>query len=146
MVGECDTSHAGGSRQESEAGGQHDGKYGYYNIPDITQHPTDRNGWMSGAPRTYYATTAAGRESIFVCEGAKDVWRHWQALQGSPLADGLLLVTSTHGSSIPAEWKDPSFWSRWQHVYFAQDNRTVGVMHVDDLNAPRLRWTSRKGQ
>ncbi|HWS86444.1 MAG TPA: hypothetical protein VN282_05755 [Pyrinomonadaceae bacterium] len=108
------------------ADGQLYGKYGYYNIPGVTQNPTDKNGWMSGRPRTYYAAAAAGRESIFVCEGAKDVWRHWQALDGSPLGSGLLLVTSTHGSSFPKEWKDPAFWSRWKHVYLAQDNDEAG--------------------
>jgi hypothetical protein len=103
------------------------GRYGYYNVPDVTCNPTDKNGWMSGPPRVYYADAASeSRLSIFVCEGAKDVWRHWQALQGSKLADGLLLVTSTHGSAVPEEWKEPGYWTRWQHVYLAQDNDEAG--------------------
>lgn len=102
------------------------GKYGYYNVPGVTEHPTDRNGWMSGPPRAYYADAAGERESVFVCEGAKDVWRHWQALRGTKFAGQLLLVTSTHGSSIPEEWKDPAYWSRWEHVYLAQDNDEAG--------------------
>ena len=31
-------------------------------------------------------------------------------------------------------------------VYFPQNDRAVSGMHVDDLNAPRLRGTSRQGQ
>jgi hypothetical protein len=124
------------------ADGEFCGKYGYYNIPDVTQNPTDKNGWMSGSPRTYYAAAASGRESIFVCEGAKDVWRHWQALEGSPLGAGLLLVTSTHGSGVPVEWKDPSFWARWRHVYFAQDNDEAG----DFMAAKLMSYTGREAR
>jgi hypothetical protein len=102
------------------------GKYGYYNVPGVTEHPTDKNGWMSGAPRAYYADPAGERQSVFVCEGAKDVWRHWQALQGSKFDGQLLLITSTHGSSIPEEWKNPAYWTRWEHVYLAQDNDEAG--------------------
>lgn len=101
-------------------------KYGYYNIPGVTKNPTDKNGWMSGEVRTYYADPVSSQKTIFVCEGAKDVWRHWQALRGSALADELLLVTSTHGSAFPDEWKDPAFWSRWETVYFGQDNDEAG--------------------
>jgi hypothetical protein len=101
-------------------------KYGYYNIPGVTKNPTDRNGWMSGEVRTYYADAVGGQRKIFVCEGAKDVWRHWQALQGSPLARDLLLVTSTHGSAFPDEWKGPEFWARWDTVFFGHDNDEAG--------------------
>jgi hypothetical protein len=101
-------------------------KYGYYNIPGVTKNPTDKNGWMSGEVRTYYSAPMNSQKNIFVCEGAKDVWRHWQALQGSALAGDLLLITSTHGSAFPDEWKDPAFWSRWETVYFGQDNDEAG--------------------
>jgi hypothetical protein len=101
-------------------------KYGYYNVPDVTKNPVDQNGWMSGEVRTYYATPAEGRRSLFVCEGAKDVWRHWQALLGDPAGQGLLLVTSTHGSAFPVEWKDPSFWAPWEMVYFGHDSDEAG--------------------
>lgn len=101
-------------------------KYGYYNIPGVTKNPTDKNGWMSGEVRSYYAETESEKKSIFVCEGAKDVWRHWQALQDSPFGRDLLLVTSTHGSAFPNEWKDSTFWARWEKVYLGQDNDEAG--------------------
>lgn len=101
-------------------------KYGYYNIPGVTRNPVDGNGWMSGVVRTYYSDEARGRKILFVCEGAKDVWRHWQALRGTPFADNLLLITSTHGSAFPEEWRDPAFWSHWEAVYFGHDNDEAG--------------------
>jgi hypothetical protein len=109
------------------------GRYGYYNIPGLTAHPTDKNGWMSGSPRAYYATPVGARTSIFVCEGAKDVWRHWQALQGSKFEKQMLLVTSTHGSAFPEEWKDPDYWSHWEHVYLAEDNDEAGDFIATNL-------------
>lgn len=108
-------------------------KYGYYNVPGVTKNPVDKNGWMSGEVRTYYAQAVAGQEAVFICEGAKDIWRHWQALQGTELEKGLLLITSTHGSAFPDEWKNPGFWSRWNNIYFGHDNDDAG-----DLTAARL--------
>jgi hypothetical protein len=101
-------------------------KYGYYNIPGVTKNPTDRNGWMSGEVRTYYADAVALQKKVFVCEGAKDLWRHWQALQASPLASDLLIITSTHGSAFPEEWKNPEFWARWEMIFFGHDNDEPG--------------------
>lgn len=108
-------------------------KYGYYNIPGVTKNPTDKNGWMSGEVRCYYADAVSDKRSIFVCEGAKDVWRHWQALRGATHAGDLLLVTSTHGSAFPVEWKDPAFWSSWETVYFGHDNDTAGEIMATKL-------------
>lgn len=108
-------------------------KYGYYNIPGVSKNPVDKNGWMAGEVRSYFATSDEGRKSILICEGAKDVWRTWQALQGSELADGILLVTSTHGTSFPEAWKDPAFWTRWETVYFGQDNDDAGTLVATKL-------------
>src|SRR4028118_755571 len=30
------------------------GKYGYYNIPDVTKNPAGQSAWIAGEPRTYY--------------------------------------------------------------------------------------------
>jgi hypothetical protein len=108
-------------------------KYGYYNIPGVTKNPTDKNGWMSGDVRTYYADAIGDQKSVFVCEGAKDIWRHWQALQGSPLASDLLLITSTHGSAFPEEWKNPAFWAKWETIFFGQDNDEAGNLVASKL-------------
>jgi len=102
-------------------------KYGYYNIPNVTKNPVDKNGWMKGEVRTYYSDgIGEGRVGVFICEGAKDVWRHWQALAGTIYGNELLLITSTHGTGIPDEWKSHDFWERWDNVYLGQDNDEAG--------------------
>lgn len=94
------------------------GKYGYHNIPGVTKNPAGRTTWIAGEPRTYYADTVAGKRSVMVCGEPKDLWRNWQALQHTPLADELLLIASTNAGTFPKSWKDPSFWSGWETVYF----------------------------
>lgn len=101
-------------------------KYGYYNIPGVTTNPVNKNGWMSGDVRTYYAQALEAQQSIFICEGVKDIWSHWQALQENSLNDEILLITSTHGSAQPACWKNPDFWGRWDKIYFGHDNDEAG--------------------
>lgn len=97
------------------------GKYGYYNIPGVTKNPAARSLWIAGEPRTYYAGAASGKTSLFVCGEPKDLWRMWQALRHTPLADELLLVSSTNVGAFPEVWKSPEFWARWEAVYFGHD-------------------------
>ena len=108
-------------------------KYGYYNVPGVSQNPLDDNGWMSGSPQCYFADVVQGQRCLFVCEGIKDVWRHWQALKEDGLDDEILIVSSTHGSGVPEPWKDPDFWNHWDVVYFGHDNDQSG-----DKTAERL--------
>ena len=88
---------------------------------------------MAGEIMCYYAANAESRKSIFVCEGAKDLWRLWQELRGSDLDRELLLVTSTHGSAFPGEWQDPGYWSSWDRVCFGQDSDSAGERIVFKL-------------
>jgi hypothetical protein len=108
-------------------------KYGNYNIPGITVNPTDKNSWMSGEVRTYYASAIGERTVLFVCEGAKDVWRTWQGIQGTKLGGQMLLISSTHGSAFPVEWKHIEFWSPWEKVYLGHDNDEAGEAIVSKL-------------
>lgn len=100
-------------------------KNAYYNIPGVSENPKDQNGWMAGAVTSYFAGNPKAN-SLFVCEGAKDLWILWQQIQGSPLEEELLLVTSTHGTSIPAEWQDEAFWQGFGQVYLGQDTDAAG--------------------
>ena len=93
------------------------GKYGYYNIPDVTKNPAGQSAWIAGEPRTYYDGAVNGRRSIFVCGEPKDLWRNWQALRHTPLADELLLISSTTADAFPRAWLDPAFWAKWEIVY-----------------------------
>jgi hypothetical protein len=99
----------------------------YHNIPSLTVNPTAKNGWMKGAPATYYSGKYTNQSAVFVCEGLKDLWRLWQALGERRGELDLLLITSTHGSAIPAEWKQPEFWNRFDLVFLGNDNDKAGV-------------------
>lgn len=106
--------------------GQFLNKSAYICVPGVTQNPTDKNGWMKGEPQCYYAEPVARQRVLFICEGLKDVWRHWQALSEAGATGDILLVSSTHGSAIPAEWNSDEFWKPWSAVYLGQDNDDAG--------------------
>lgn len=106
--------------------GGYTGKYGYYRIPDVTRNPVAANGWMAGKPKCYYASPKTSQRFIFVVEGIKDVWRHWQALSAADLTEDVLIVSSTHGGAIPDEWKDSSYWEHWDAIYLAHDRDEAG--------------------
>lgn len=101
-------------------------RYIYYNIPKVSVNPLNDNGWMKGDVATYYADAISGQKTLFICEGIKDVWRHWQELLKHGMLSDLLLVSSTHGTAFPNEWKEADFWQRWDIVYCGQDNDQAG--------------------
>jgi len=101
-------------------------KYGYYNIPDVTQNPQDSKSWMSGDVHTYYGGSASGKGLVFVCQEVIDLWRHWQAVEGSSLGKEVLLICSTKESVFPEEWKEPSFWAAWETIYLGHDADEIG--------------------
>jgi len=111
-----------------DQGGNFVGKYGYYNIPGVTKNPAGSGAWIAGDPRTYYAGAENGKKSLFVCGEPKDIWRNWQALQHTPLADELLLLSSTNVGAFPASWKSPEFWMKWEVVYFGQSETAEQVV------------------
>ena len=109
----------------SAATGHFLNKSAYICVPDVTRNPLDTNGWMKGAVQCYWSDAQNKQHSVFVCEGLKDVWRHWQALSEAGF-DDILIVSSTHGGAIPNEWKNPEFWDRWDVVYLGHDNDDAG--------------------
>ena len=108
-------------------------KSAYICVPDVTLNPIDKNGWMKGEPQTYYSDAISRQRIIFVCEGLKDVWRHWQALSEVKLTEEILLISSTHGSAIPSEWKNNEFWQSWDRVYLGHDNDDAGKKIAEKL-------------
>ena len=102
------------------------GRQTLVNVPGLTLNPQSDNTWKRGAVTTYYSDAVKRQSILFVCEGHKDVWRHWQALSEAKMTEKVLLISSTHGSSIPNEWKNPEFWSDWQAVYLGQDTDEAG--------------------
>lgn len=97
-------------------------------LPKVTEGGPNPNAkdWAVGSPGTYWVTPREDRRELFVCEGAKDGWWLWQALQRSPLLERLCIITSTHGSGIPEAWTSPAFWQGWNKVYLAQDADGAG--------------------
>ena len=124
----------------------------YYNIPEVTVNPTSANGWMKGPPTTYYAETENGHKDVFICEGPKDLWRTWQALGSSEELADVLLISSTHGSAIPDEWKQASFWSDFNLVFLGHDNDAAGdkiaqlIVKVIGHDTYRVRPPKEKGK
>ncbi len=101
-------------------------KYGYYDIPGVTRNPVENGGWTSGEAHTYYASPMAGKKLVFICQSALDLWRHWQALDGTALGDEMLLISSTRETVFPEEWKEPKFWAKWETVYIGFDSDEAG--------------------
>jgi len=98
----------------------------YYNIPGLSLNPAADNGWMKGQPMTYHGGAYAGQHAAFVIEGIKDLWRMHSALLGTPLSRRIHLLSSTHGSAVPAEWADPEFWSDFDTIYLGHDRDPQG--------------------
>ncbi len=108
-------------------------KYGYYNIPDVTLNPPESNFWISGDARTYYGDSVAGRNLIFVCQNALDLWRHRQSIKATGLRSEILLISSTSEADFPEEWKDENFWAGWEMVYLGLDNDAAGETLASQL-------------
>jgi len=95
-------------------------------VPGYTTNPRDEKGWSTGSPLTYWNGRARGKTVLFVAEGMKDVWRLSQELEGASLDSRMAIITSTHGSGIPEEWRDNDFWKEWDAVYLGHDNDAAG--------------------
>jgi hypothetical protein len=95
-------------------------------VPGLTTNPRDKKGWCHGTPQSYWDGKVGEKTKLFVAEGMKDLWRISQELQNTGLGSELAVLTSTHGSGIPDEWKDPDFWARWDEVYLGQDADHAG--------------------
>jgi hypothetical protein len=108
-------------------------RYGYYNVPGVTLNPTDEGGWTPGPARAYYAEAVGGRKKLFVCAGAKDLWRHWQEIHTDERTRDLVLTSSTGGPEFPEEWNGHGFWRRWDEVYLGHENSEAGEHVVAKL-------------
>ena len=75
---------------------------------------------------SYWNGPARGKTALFVAEGMKDLWRISQEIAGTSLDGRMAIVSSTHGSGIPAEWEKALFWSEWDEVWLGHDNDAAG--------------------
>ena len=104
-------------------------------IPGLTTNPRDAKGWCHGNPQSYWDGKIGHKSRLFVTEGMKDLWRLSQEMQGTGLGSEMALLTSTHGSGIPEEWKDPEFWAPWDEIFLGQDADPAG-----QAMAQKCRW------
>jgi hypothetical protein len=95
-------------------------------IPGLTTNPKDAKGWCPGPPQSYWDGKVGHKTRLFVAEGMKDLWRISQEMQGTGLGSEMAVLTSTHGSGIPEEWKDTEFWAPWDEIYLGQDADQAG--------------------
>lgn len=106
-------------------------KYVNYAIPGVTEdnRPKKQKAWSPGEARAYYNGDARAKRWLFVCDGLKDLWALHQLLEGTKLIDQLALVSSTNGGGgMPAEWKAPAYWERFEQVFAGHDNDKVDTL------------------
>ncbi|MFG6569802.1 hypothetical protein [Sulfitobacter sp. 1A13679] len=95
-------------------------------VPGFSVNPVDTNSWAVGSPITAWSGPAEGKRWLFVAEGVKDLWRLYEAIRETSLVGRMAIITSTHGSGVPEEWKNPEFWTGWEKVFLGQDNDPAG--------------------
>lgn len=101
-------------------------RYGYIDIPGVSKGSLDKS-WMSGAPLTYYSEARTFEHTyVMVVEGQKDLWRMAEFIDGTNYAGRMLIISSTHGSGMPDEWRNASYWAQYRKVFAAQDNDKAG--------------------
>lgn len=114
-------------------------KYVNYPIPGVTEvnRGDPKSPWAPGDARVYYSGDARHKKWLFVCDGLKDLWALTQLLEGHPLSEQMVLVSSTNGGlGFPADWKQPAYWERFDLVFAGHDNdkpaALTGVRAGDD--------------
>jgi hypothetical protein len=81
---------------------------------------------MKGKAATYWSERKARHTALFVCEGLKNIWRHWQALFKAGMTNQIMVIGSTHSSAYPSEWRREDFWAPWGTIYLGQDDDEPG--------------------
>jgi hypothetical protein len=108
------------------ADGRYEARSIYYNIPGLTMNPVDANGWAPGKPTGYHGGRYNGQHAVLIVEGCKDLWRLYSAVRNTPLDRRLHMISSTHGSGIPAQWADPEYWRHYDVIYLGHDRDAAG--------------------
>ena len=105
----------------------------YYAIKGVTQNPTNENGWMKGSPQVYFTHPYIKQTKVFICEGIKDAWVIYQNLKEHNLLKDILVCSSTHGSSIPEDFKNEIFWGKFDKIYLGHDHDSAGDRIAEKL-------------
>lgn len=79
-----------------------------------------------GLPVWCYNMARTNQRYLFIAEGMKDLWLQHQKMQHQSWAKDVLIISSSHGSAIPAETLDPAFFEGFDKVFCGQDNDLAG--------------------
>lgn len=96
----------------------------YINIPDITINPLNESAWVRGNAKTYYSEKYDHQAFVMICEDLWDLWLTFQHLHKARYGSNLLLICPTPNpvGIIPAEWRDPKYWERFENIYLGLNN------------------------
>jgi hypothetical protein len=97
-------------------------RYGYYSIPGVTEYPPDQDSLGPGRPATYYSGDVTTKTILLVADNCLELWILDQHLKGTEHEETTVIISPSHPSCIPDEWKTEEFWSRWAAVFFVQGN------------------------
>lgn len=132
------------------ADGQFYKKYVNYPIPGVTEvnRGDPKAPWSPGEARVYYNADVRHKKWLFICDGLKDLWALHQLLEGNPLLEQMALVSSTNGGlGFPADWKQPSYWERFDLVFAGHDNDKPAALtglRAGDEHAKKLAILSQR--
>ena len=88
------------------------GRYGYINLPEVTQNPLHPKGWGPGPCAEY--RLGKGEHTAVVAADILDLWFAWQCYCRND-EDAVFLARS-HWDGWPAEWRSPAHWAAYDRV------------------------------
>lgn len=119
------------------------GHYYLTDIPGVTvfdKADDHRRGstWGRRLPEKplYYGAAVAGKKSVLLVEGFKDLFAVSTLIAGDELAKDLLVVTPTHGAGsvlTTPELRSPEFWGQFDKIYLGLDGDETGQRAVASL-------------
>ena len=89
------------------------GRYGYVNLPGITQNPVHPKGWAKGL-NTEYRIGSHEAATAIVCPDLLDAWLVWQCYHRH--ADPPVIMSRTQWQGWPKEWESSAHWSCFDQV------------------------------
>lgn len=95
------------------------GRWSYATLPGLTSHAPHPEGWGPGLSRTCYSHAADAASTIVVVSSPVTMWLLSQALSNT--LPTVVVACRSHPGGVPAEWRDPSFWRRWDTVILGME-------------------------
>jgi hypothetical protein len=90
------------------------GRYGYLNLPGVTENPHDPVGWGPGPSLVYRLGGFAPAATAVVATDVVDAWLAWQVDRGE--SPDVAFVSRSQPGGWPAEWMSPDWWAGFSRV------------------------------